>query len=292
MKSTSLRAKALACALLGGTALCGLAAAPAAAQTAREHRALDSSGVDLTHGDFVMAFVEGSIGSGEGELALVRSKVASGDGNSHVGSGGHQWDGIYLGRIVGTSGTTFSVDKDNRYELFSAPGTLPTGSSLAVSGAQHHYRTAEGTLIVFGDPSGSYETTSNYCNGSWGQGTCYQLPLSIASPNGKSVGLQWEIWTSCEEILIDENNPQPNCSYWARLGSVSNSFGYRIAFAYASNGSGSVGTEPPPHTWQRLRQREPAGLRLWGEERDARLRSARTALAGLVAGRRDVAPLP
>jgi RHS repeat-associated protein len=248
MKTTSLRARALSCALLAGTALCALAAVPAAAQTAREHRALDSNGVDLTHGDFVMAFVEGSIGSGNGELSLVRSKVPKSDG---LGSGGHQWDGIYLSRSVGSAGTSFFVDKDNRYEKFSAPGTLPTGSSLAQSGAEHHYRTADGTLIVFGDPTGSSAATSTYCNGSWGQGSCSQLPLTIASPDGKSVGLNWEIWTSCTEVLIDENNPYPECSYWTRLGSVSNSFGYRIAFAYASDGSGSVGAEGPPQSWQR-----------------------------------------
>ncbi|HEX8514349.1 MAG TPA: hypothetical protein VF688_14735, partial [Allosphingosinicella sp.] len=248
MKSTSLRAKALSCALLAGTALCALAAAPAAAQTAREHRALDSNGVDLTHGDFVMAFVEGSIGSGDGELALVRSKVPKSDG---LGSGGHQWDGIYLSRSVGSSGTSFFVDKDNRYEKFGALGTLPTGSSLGQSGAEHHYRTADGTLITFGDPTGSTAATSTYCNGSWGQGSCTQLPLTIASPDGKSVSLDWEIWTSCTEVLIDENNPYPECSYWTRLGSVSNSFGYRIAFTYASNGSGSVGNEGPPQSWQR-----------------------------------------
>lgn len=251
MKTTSLRAKALACALLAGTAFCGMAARPAAAQTAREHRALDSNGVDLTHGDFVMAFVEGSIGSGDGELALVRSKVASGNGLWHVSSGGHQWDGIFLAKSVGLSGTIVSVDKDNRYELFSAPGTLPTGSSLALVGAEYHYRSSDGTLIVFGDPSGSWSSTSTYCNGSAGQGNCSQLPLSITSPDGKSVGIGWEIWQSCSDEIIDENNPQPNCSYWARIGSVSNSFGYRIAFAYASGGSGSVGVEPPPDSWQR-----------------------------------------
>ena len=68
MKTTSFRARAIACALLAGTAYCGLTAQPAAAQTAREHRALDSNGVDLTHGDFVLSFVEGSIGSGEAQL--------------------------------------------------------------------------------------------------------------------------------------------------------------------------------------------------------------------------------
>ena len=250
MKTTSLRARALACALLATTAYCGLAA-PAAAQTARQHRALDSNGVDLTHGDFVMAFAEGSIGSGDGELALVRTRIGSGNGSWHVSSGGHQWDGLFLTRTVGSGGTTISVDKDNRFELFNSLGTLPTGSSLTASGAEHHYRTADGTLIVFGDPTGSSASSSTHCNGSSGQGSCSQLPLSISSPDGKSVSIAWEIWQSCSDEIVDENNPFPECSYWARIDSVSNSFGYRIAFTYASNGNSSLNGVPPPNTWQR-----------------------------------------
>lgn len=250
MKTTSIRAWTLACALLATTAYCGLSAQPAAAQTAREHRALDSNGVDLTHGDFVMAFVEGSIGSGDAELALVRSRIGSGNGSWHVSSGGHQWDGLYLAKSVGTAGTIVSVNRDNRSELFNALGTLPTGSSLSAVGAEYHYRTADGTVIVFGDPSGSYSSTSTYCNGSSGQGGCSQLPLSITTPDGRSVAIQWEIFQSCSGEIIDENNP-PDCSYWARIDSVSNSFGYRVAFTYASNGNSSSNGVPPPDTWQR-----------------------------------------
>ncbi|HEX6375760.1 MAG TPA: RHS repeat domain-containing protein, partial [Allosphingosinicella sp.] len=236
-------------ALLATTATCGLTAQPAQAQTARQHRALDANGVDLVHGDFVMAFAEGSIGSGDGELALVRTGIGSGNGSWHVSSGGHQWDGLYLIRSGG-AGTAISVNKDNRYELFSAMGTLPTGSSLAAAGAEHHYRSADGTLIVFGDPTGSWSPASTYCNGSAGQGGCTQLPLSIATPDGRSVGLDWEIWQSCEDEIIDPENP-PDCSYWARIAQVSNGSGYRIAFTYASNGNSSQNGVPPPDSWQR-----------------------------------------
>ncbi|HEX8124179.1 MAG TPA: hypothetical protein VF548_01190, partial [Allosphingosinicella sp.] len=249
MKTTSVRAKALACALLAGTALCAIAA-PASAQTPREHRALDSNGVDLTHGDFVMAFVEGSIGSGEAELALVRSRIGSGNGSAHVSSGGHQWDGIYLTRTVGSSGTIVSVVKDNRNELFGS-GASPTGSSVNQAGnGEHHYRSADGTLVVFGDPSGSTESTSTYCNGSPGQGGCTQLPLSIAAPDGKSVTFEWKTWQSCPREVIGAETPA-NCSYWARIQSVSNSFGYRIAFTYATDGEVGLNGAPPPNSWQR-----------------------------------------
>jgi RHS repeat-associated protein len=249
MKTTSIRARALACASLAGTALCGLAA-PASAQTAPEHRTLDSNGVDLTHGDFVMAFVEGSIGSGESELALVRSRIGSGNGSWHVSSGGHQWDGIHLNKSVGSAGTVVGVVKDNRTELFGSSAS-PIGSSLIPTGSgEHHYRSSDGTLIVFGDPSGSTEATSTYCNTSAGQSGCTQLPLSITAPNGRKVTLAWEIFQSCTLEVIDEDNP-PECSYWARIESVSNSFGYRIAFGYATNGTGSLNGAPPPNSWQR-----------------------------------------
>jgi hypothetical protein len=85
MKTTSLRARALACVLLTGTALCGLAAAPAAAQ-APTFRNLDPNGVDLVKGDFLTSFPEGSIGSGEAELALLRMVGAIGSNGTQGSS--------------------------------------------------------------------------------------------------------------------------------------------------------------------------------------------------------------
>jgi hypothetical protein len=100
MKTTSLRARALSCALLAGTALCGLSAAPAAAQSSPTYRNLDSNGVDLVRGDFLTSFPEGSIGSGEAELALLRMVGATGSNGT---AGSSQWDHI-LFNIV-SSGT-------------------------------------------------------------------------------------------------------------------------------------------------------------------------------------------
>ncbi|HEX9966022.1 MAG TPA: hypothetical protein VGB04_13685, partial [Allosphingosinicella sp.] len=250
MKTTSLRARALACALLTGTAFCGLAESPAAAQTPREHRALDSNGVDLTHGDFVMAFVEGSIGSGEGELALVRSRIGSGNGNWHRSSGGHQWDGLHLEKTIVSGGAVYSVHKDDRFERFTAFGTLPSGSSLASFGTGFLYRSADGTAIMFGDPSGSAGSGSNYCNGSSGQGGCTALPESIASPDGREIELGWGIFESCTDEPIEPGLPR-NCAYFARIESVSNSLGYRIAFDYALSGNTGVNLAPPSDLWQR-----------------------------------------
>ncbi|MDG5488829.1 hypothetical protein NYR55_09405 [Sphingomonas sp. BGYR3] len=40
-------------------------------------RQLDENGVDLTHGDFIMAFREASIGSGDAELDLFRRNATN-----------------------------------------------------------------------------------------------------------------------------------------------------------------------------------------------------------------------
>ncbi|HLL58417.1 MAG TPA: hypothetical protein VK391_00810, partial [Allosphingosinicella sp.] len=109
MKNTSFRARTLACALLASTAYCGLTAAPAAAQSNAQpaYRALDENGVDLTHGDFVLSFLEGSIGSGEGELALVRERL---------GNDPSSWDGIRLTESVAYNGHLLTVSFGNRWE--------------------------------------------------------------------------------------------------------------------------------------------------------------------------------
>lgn len=235
--TTRLSRGALACALLAGTCL----AAPATAQTARQHRALDANGVDLTHGDFLMGVVEGSIGSGDGELALVRTRIGSGNGLEHTSSGGHQWDGIYLQQSPVSGGVRTIVVKDGRFEQFDAFGTLPSGSTLT---ADYKYRTADGTVIQFSDLGGHVFGTSTFCNGS--SAYCILLPSSITAPNGTTVTIEWDLYTICE--FPQEPDTPYHCDYWARITSVSNSHGYRIAYSYAGGG-GSGG--PPPNSWAR-----------------------------------------
>lgn len=80
-------------ALALSTSLVSGLAAPALAQ-APEYRNLDANGVDLTKGDFVMSFKEGSIGSGPAELALVRRNV------THKPT---QWDQLSFRRTAAAS---------------------------------------------------------------------------------------------------------------------------------------------------------------------------------------------
>ncbi|HEX6377211.1 MAG TPA: RHS repeat-associated core domain-containing protein [Allosphingosinicella sp.] len=216
-------------------ALLATATGPAEAQT-RAHRQLDANGVDLAYGDFVMSFVEGSIGSGESELTLRRNAVWI-LGNTNT----HEWDRITFRQLPITGGTRYVVGVGAIEETFDRTGNLPSGSSLSGSGASFVYRTGDGTQVAFDGTIGN-GPNSTFCNGT--QTSCSLLPTSVASPDGKTIALHWDFWTYCWGIIEAENEP---CSFWARLGSVSNSFGYEIRFAYASDGS--AGDDQPPQSW-------------------------------------------
>jgi len=242
MTATSARRAALSCALLATTAFCGLSAAPAAAQThAPVYRNLDANGVDLVRGDFVTSFPEGSIGSDEAELVLLRMVGNIGNAGSR---GSSQWDNILL--QVTPNGTAF-VDFGARSDTF--PGAESRGVALtATSAGSYEYRAADGSVIEFTDPSGSGSASSNFCNGSEGQGTCMLLPSKIRSPDGKSVTLEYESWPFCS----DRRHPDDpfNCTYDTRLHAVFNSFGYRVEFSYAS-GSGTGAASAPASFYRR-----------------------------------------
>mgnify|MGYP006204476057 CR=1 FL=1 len=87
--------------LLVGVALPALllASAASAQLTGPAFRNLDSNGVDLTQGDYVLNFVEGSIGSGIDQLTLVRTNTSG---------RGSQWDNIRLQKWQ--NGSTETVD--------------------------------------------------------------------------------------------------------------------------------------------------------------------------------------
>src|ERR1041384_1685185 len=93
--------RAMACALFAGTAVCGLTAQPAQAQqaTPQKFRNVDANGVGLTWGDFVMNFTEGSIGSGDARLALVRMAPWR-DGAYDANSNNLDWDRIWLSQTL------------------------------------------------------------------------------------------------------------------------------------------------------------------------------------------------
>lgn len=228
MKTTSIRAKALACALLTGTCLC---ATPASAQ-APTYRNLDPNGVDLVKGDFLTSFAEGSIGSGEAELALLRMVGAIG-GNGTTGTS--QWDHMLF---TLTSSAAF-VDFGSRVDKF--PGAESRGASLAGSADSYQYRSSDGTVVAFTDPSPG-GGDGGYC-GSTAGAACILLPTSVTSPDGKVVTISYQFQSQCTNPpppqTPDEEPETPMCQHVPRIGSVANSYGYEIRFAY-DTGSGVV----------------------------------------------------
>jgi RHS repeat-associated protein len=226
MKTTSIRARSLACALLAGTAFCGLSAEPASAQAAPPpYRALDSNGVDLTHGDFVMSLVEGSIGSGDGELALVR------DGVWTSGYNGHVWDSIRLTEGAANRSVSFG----RRAEYFTGTNSLQgNGSTLILSDGAWVHRSADGTRTVFNPVKPDCAPVSST--------SCQWMPVSITTPDGRETALAWEPWLICPQDPIDQDNP---CTVDnVRLNGISNNRGYSIAFTYALGDTGGPGGAP------------------------------------------------
>jgi hypothetical protein len=253
MKTMSFRARALACALLAGTALCGVAA-PAAAQGSPTFRNLDANGVDLVRGDFLTSFPEGSIGSGEAELALLRMIGATGQNGT---DGDSQFDHIML--HVAASDTW--VDFGSRKDKF--PGAESRGAALSGSGKNYEYRAADGTVIAFGNPTTGITDYTNFCDGSGTQANCILVPTSITSPDGKTVTLNYQFWKQCQQrrLITDPID----CTYTPRLSRVSNSYGYAIAFSYAS-AAGSGLTQPPRPSTSAPAQASPTrrpGPRRW-----------------------------
>jgi len=210
------------------TILCSGLVAPAAAQTPPTYRNLDGNGVDLTHGDYQMGLVEGSIGSGGSELALVR------DGPWFSGYNGHRWDSIRLNEYS----VKRSVSLGQRAEWFNGSvSEQAVGSTLTNSGGNYVYRSANGATIEFMPRDPNCTPTSSQ--------PCIWVPSAMRMPDGKAINLEYEQWLICPDVPIGE---EIICTVDSvRLTRVRNSAGYSVAFTYA--GSGSGGTSGPPLDW-------------------------------------------
>ncbi|WP_439568604.1 RHS repeat domain-containing protein [Sphingopyxis sp.] len=229
MLSTSGKGRGCVARLCLSTILCTGLAAPAMAQIAPTYRNLDANGVDLTHGDYVMGLVEGSIGAGESELELVR------DGPWTSGFNGHRWDSVMLNEFSVNRSVAFG----GRTEWFNG-GTSQqaNGSTLTLVGGTFVHRAADGTTTEFmrRDPNCAPTTTQS----------CAWVPAAIAAPDGKAVSLAYDQWQICPDVPIGE---EVYCTIDSvRLNQISNNAGYAIAFTYALDGSaGSSGPHPDWH---------------------------------------------
>jgi RHS repeat-associated protein len=231
--------RAMACALLATSALVSV---PAIAQVSGPpaYRNFDANGVDLVRGDYLLTFTEGSIGSGPAELALARTAGSA-------ASGASQWDGIslQLTRTHAGGPETVTVNLGNHAERFTGSGgsyssSISLGSTLSGGGSNFVYTMHDGTQITFSDPSGNPQFgATNFCKDNT-QLSCTLLPTEMATPDGKAVTLGWTLNERC----ATEFNPDGSldCEYDSRLGSVSNNYGYSIAFTYSTDIASGVPT--------------------------------------------------
>ncbi|HYI40563.1 MAG TPA: RHS repeat-associated core domain-containing protein [Allosphingosinicella sp.] len=223
MKTTSLRARALACALLAGSAYGGISSRPAVAQEASViafpvRQFADENGVDLLSGVFT-AYTPGvAIGSPNTGLAYVRAIRA----------------GAYRDTMMGTidiSGSSYTVDMGGRSETFTLSGGtyIPAeqnGSTLSGSGSTYFYRRADGTTATFN------ALTRNFGNA---KGI---IVTSLVYPSGRS--LTFHYTEAIIETLVRKTG--------RRLQSVTTNAGYHLKFSYASD----VATAPLGGDWTKL----------------------------------------
>jgi len=234
MKTPLLRAGALACALMTTTAL----TAPAFGQSAAPPRfqEIDANGVDLISGRFVFEMVEGSIGSGDGAVSLMRSD------RSDYGRL-TQWQGS-LTQITGGGTTEMQVRFGARTEKFTLSGSTwvpenADGATLTGGSGSYSYRSADGTTVTFG------------LAGSYSYGPCASsaspecmVVTSVARPNGTTFTIDWTLGEQC--LSYDEELNCLNAVVKIRNAGVSSSTGYAFTLNYPSvlltNAAWSVAT--------------------------------------------------
>ncbi|WP_082739434.1 RHS repeat-associated core domain-containing protein [Blastomonas sp. CCH5-A3] len=224
--------------LLGSAAGAALAVAllaePAFAQNQiadPAYRTVDENGVDLVSGGFPFTFVEGSIGSGPGEVQLVRK-------SANPSAKSSQWDGYVFSLSRSGGVATITINLGMRSETFvgasgSYTNTLANGSTLTGGGASFTHTSADGTVIQFGDPSGRPNGGATSFCATDAEAGCFLAPLTIVEPNGKTTNLEWTLHELCstefnEDFTLD-------CQYFWRLANVSNSHGFGIGFAYQTD---------------------------------------------------------
>lgn len=233
-----IRARAL---LILSTALCSGLAAPAYADA--PYKNLDGNGVDLTDGSFNLNLLEGSIGSGQSAMQLIRLDATT-----------TNWTAPYLTQTISGSTYTISVVQGTITDTFTGTisggtGTLvstrATGALLQVNlGGNYVYRYHEGSTLTFGNPTEPPGGTSNICDGV-NQNGCRLYALEADGRAGLSVTYNYDVHRNCSDFDPDGNQ---NCIFSLRLNKVNNSAGYAIEFAFISNSEGGIHANPPS-TW-------------------------------------------
>jgi RHS repeat-associated protein len=214
------------------------------AQTSPAFRNLDANGVDVITGDLVLDVPEASIGSGDAKLSLVRQN------NQFAPT---QWDGYYF--ILTRSGTTTTIRiglADGTGDTFvNGVSSKSDGATLTGGSNSYTYRRPDGTSVTFTDqntPGGSDGLLNSFCGSEGTELSCELLPTTITAPDGRTVTLSFQLYS----YPGVPQGTQPVKIYSKRLWMITNGYGYRIKFTYASSGGGPVGgggSAPPPASW-------------------------------------------
>jgi RHS repeat-associated protein len=217
--TTSLRTRAVACALLATTSLTIPAIAYAETPAPRFVDTIDDHGVDLVTGLPFLSIEEGGIGSGPGRISMQRT-WAEGAGFLDNWTGG-------LYAVTSGNATTMYVQFGGISDTFSGSGTSWTsdkaeGATLVVNpDSTWTYTGRDGTKVVFSEAG---DKAWN-CPGA-NPNSC-QVPLSITQPSGLKFTLTWQAVENGFGVLV------------RRLSSVSSSAGYSVSFTYVSNTLGT-----------------------------------------------------
>ncbi|HST35422.1 MAG TPA: RHS repeat-associated core domain-containing protein [Allosphingosinicella sp.] len=229
---------------LGGTGFATLLVtsaltAPASAQQLPRFNQTDGNGVDLITGEFFFSLTEGSIGSGEGELALVRNWAGA------VGMTDN-WTGI----LYQNYGATAIVVEFGTYaDTFAYAGsgftnTKANGATLAYADGGYRYTAPDGTQIDYRSGSARGWVLKGHACARSPSLTC-SVPTTVRRPNGMTYTMNWDIEERCSQYDIDLNCLSDPRGY-VRLGSVSNSANYVIGMSYLTD---TPGAGDPSENW-------------------------------------------
>jgi hypothetical protein len=211
MNTTGLRAGALACALMTTTAL----TAPARAQTNQSAepavRGVDDNGVDLISGTYPFTIVEGTIGSNDTGLSVVRAGV-----NNY---GTSAWQNMFAYQTISGSVTTVVVTLGDSSESFTSTSgaafVAAQGNGVTLTGGSHSdftYTDAGGTVMTFGAPVDDQYGASPFCaHAQSNLNGCFALPTGITRPDQATTSLTWDVHSNCSTHFNDDGGL--DCQY-------------------------------------------------------------------------------
>lgn len=200
----------------------------------------DENGVDLVDGSFNFSVNEGSIGNGEGALALIRSYGLAGwrDGYDSRLSRSTVNNQVVVKIAQGTTTATFTKSGG----VF-VPANADGSTLTEINGGDAYLWTlADGTMLSYPARSltpGPSAVSSTICTASITT-SCF-LPIStITKPNGLITAISYTIAEYCQRNSVnvscsDDSLPFTNVTRGVRIGRVSNNAGYAIDFTYVTN---------------------------------------------------------